>query len=152
MTLRRLSIFDRYQRRFDLPEIASKEDLALLIKKSLGYQSGWSVPKVVEGRVSGNKVNIALKGWLVSWPGRGRFDGIIQDVGGSISLVGHFNSPGIATSFGAAFGAMLAMAGGGSISSVAPALLCPIGSYAMVRLDHYRIEKALLMVLNTRAQ
>lgn len=128
----------------------TKEELIESTRELLDKGKWYSLPNSFVGRVTGSKVEFSHQGGLVSWPGRGRFTGYIQEIEGKTLISGKLNSKKPAVGIGLMISASILfvfMVSGidrdeyfGFINALAA---FPTMAYAIVTMDHRKIRNTL---------
>lgn len=125
----------------------SKEEVLSRASGSVTYDSRFSLPKSIDGRVYGPRIQLIRRGGLFYVPGRGRFDGVVQEIEGKTYVVGRFNEPWLATGAGLFLGGVLLIGiiaqGNGSLGALLVTGLVSMSGYAMVRYDVSCIKGAI---------
>lgn len=124
----------------------SKDTVLARAASFVEYETWYSRPKEIDGRVEGSRIRLIRRAGPFHFPGRGRFDGFVQEVDGKACIVGKFSDVSLATGVGIAFGALgvaIMFAQGFSLFGYVACGLLTFGGYALVKSDHSRIRRAL---------
>jgi hypothetical protein len=124
----------------------SKDVVLARASSFVEYETWHSRPKEIDGRVKGSRIHLIRRAGPFHFPGRGRFDGFVQEIDGKASIVGNFSDPSLATGIGVAFGlggVATMFVQGFSLFGIVACGLLSWGGYALVKSDHTRIKGAL---------
>lgn len=124
----------------------SKHTILARAESFVAYETWYSRPKEIDGRVQGSRIQLIRRACPFHFPGRGRFDGFVQEIDGKACIVGKFSDVSLATGVGVAFGALgvaIMFAQGFSLFGFVACGLLTFGGYALVKSDHSRIRRAL---------
>ncbi|EON90533.1 hypothetical protein MARLIPOL_18283, partial [Marinobacter lipolyticus SM19] len=124
----------------------SKDIVLARASSFVEYDTWYSRPKEIDGRVEGSRIQLTRRGGFFHFPGRGRFDGFVQEIDGKACIVGKLSDPSLATGVGIVLGALgvaTMFAQGFSLFGFVACGLLSLGGYALVKRDHIRIREAL---------
>ncbi len=124
----------------------SKDVILARAESFVEYETWYSRPKEIDGRVRGSRIQLIRRAGPFHFPGRGRFDGFVQEIDGKACIVGKFSDPSLATGVGLGFGAMgiaIMLAQGFSLFGLFACGLLSFGGYGLVKSDHACIKRAL---------
>ncbi|MBO6850543.1 MAG: hypothetical protein JJ867_08770 [Marinobacter sp.] len=124
----------------------SKDIILARAASFVDYETSYSRPKEIDGRVEGSRIQLIRRAGPFYFPGRGRFDGFVQEIDGNACIVGKFSDVSLASGVGIALGALgfaIMFAQGFSLFGFVAFGLLTFGGYALVKSDHSRIRRAL---------
>lgn len=112
-------------------------------KDLFAYKHWYSLPKDIDGSVEGARIHMVRRGGFFTTIGRGRFDGVVQEIDGKAYIVGRLSSPVFAVGLGVATGLIWAFAmiyqnhwATGLIGATAWIL----GAYTLIKHDHSKLK------------
>jgi hypothetical protein len=132
------------KQRIEFKSDTSVQEIRDRLSSLYKHEHWWSLPKGIVGDINAGRVRIGIENGVVFWPGRGKFEGLLKEVGPGSTLVGQLNSPWFATLFPLIFVLPIAILMPQELPKLLllGAVFCGFG-YFVVRSDHTQLMEVL---------